>query len=271
MRSDVQINFKGGIGNQVLQFAAGLYFAEMLDVKLILNPSYYDDNACHSGFEIPSLFNLQDSERIGQTGPTLRSAIARKVYIQEGQFGNSFSHSIFHRLRPTRLVLDGYFLTSYFIIQTVNLLKDLMPPVVPQDVSTCFMHVRRGDFLNAENAKNYRNLEVGYYSEAISRFSNGGVSNVVLLTDDRRYCQETMIPALRHTHPNLRFEVSESSSPVQDFQLLLGASMMICANSTFSATAALLNEGCEVVMPSKWFFEPSFKPYSIHRPESIVL
>lgn len=178
---------------------------------------------------------------------------------------------LINKLRPTRLVLDGYFLTSYFVLQALSILRDLIPPVEVQDQSTCFMHVRRGDFLSPENSKNYRYLDIGYYSEAISRFSKERVSCVVLVTDDVEYCETSLIPALRRSHPHLRFELSAKSSAIEDFRLLLGASMLICANSTFSALAALINEECEVVMPGKWFVEPSFRPYSIHRPDSIIV
>jgi hypothetical protein len=49
---------KGGLGNQMFQYAAGRVLAEINKTNLLLDTKIYDNQIMHNGFELTRIFNI---------------------------------------------------------------------------------------------------------------------------------------------------------------------------------------------------------------------
>ena len=112
-----------------------------------------------------------------------------------------------------------------------------------------FIHVRRGDYINATDC--HPPLTVEYIKMAV-KMSNA--KKFVVLSDDLRWCKE-----------NLSF-LDPLYSPFSemdlgyDFTLMTQCSSAIIANSSFSWWGAWLGKDKDVIAPSKWFGTHSTVP-----------
>lgn len=122
------------------------------------------------------------------------------------------------------------------------------------------LHIRRGDYLNAEHF--HTNLwETDYYQQAIKMFPNEKF--IVFCKDnqspeqdaaDRQWCIENVLPLVGYE----RFELAPlENSEVDDMNLMASCKHNIMANSSFSWWAAYLNPNVDkiVVCPKNWFVD----------------
>lgn len=92
------------------------------------------------------------------------------------------------------------------------------------------VHVRRGDFLDEENAPYHPVMSRDYYEHAMKMFPN---EKFLFVSDDIDWCKQNF------AGDNIFF--SDAQSSLQDFITLLGAKGCIYGNSTFGYMGALLN------------------------------
>lgn len=108
-----------------------------------------------------------------------------------------------------------------------------------------FIHVRGGDYVNHW----LHDIKLdNYYSRAITEFPSD--TQFVIFTNDVQYAQSrTWIGAIQHTfiHEN----------ELDSMLLMSKCAGCICPNSTFSWWGAFLNPNRKIVMPNKWFNDPS--------------
>lgn len=110
------------------------------------------------------------------------------------------------------------------------------------------VHLRRSDYLNYggdDLGGINMTLPVSYYHKCLSMIEDADSRPVVFVSDDIEYTKKEF--GVRH---NYHFE---SNDEITDFQILLNASAVITANSTFSWWAAWLN-----VTKDKVVFAPDY-------------
>ena len=134
-------------------------------------------------------------------------------------------------------IRDDFSFKSEILDPCLNMMKEVNKPIA--------VHIRRGDFL--KNSQNHYNLELDYYSKALSSFGND--REVIIFSDDSEWCKKQKL------FSDDRFMMSESNNPYIDLCLMTLCSDFIIANSSFSWWGAWLsqNKDKKVIAPSKWF------------------
>jgi len=240
------INVGGGLGNQLFQIAAGLYYSYMNDMELLIKPGpnprpYYWDNIL-SPFR--SKITNESAEKYSE---------ASFSYTQIPSFDKNIE-------------LDGYFQSSkhFRALPVKNMLS--FPAIRENlianygDITTkehVIIHARRGDYLSKQGF--HKNLDDTYYNAAIE-YMRKSVNNpkFILISDDPYYWKGKFENAIYF-----------NESDIITLWLMMNSSNLIIANSTFSWWGAYLSGG-NVVAPKEWFgpegpddwsdiYEPSWK------------
>jgi hypothetical protein len=110
------------------------------------------------------------------------------------------------------------------------------------DHTKCFVHVRRGDYVNQQDYHPVQ--EPNYFHQAMDIIHNEyGISNFKFFSDDIPWCRQHF----------LGVDFSSGSSEVEDFKEMLSCGAGIISNSSFSWWAGYLINTGKVIAPRKWF------------------
>lgn len=226
---------KGGLGNQLFQIAAGettsknngrQYYVETLNTSSAHSNEMYFDSILKNWKHLYS---------------PLQSVVFNEPNFE---YTDWLPHSQF-----PNICLDGYFQNWMYIpsdfaerlsfdtsiSRNYTKLKD-----------SVFLHIRGGDY------KNHWLHDIGldsYYEKAIREFPEG--THFYVFTNDIHYAKsKAFLSIIDHTFV---FE-NEVNSLYLMSQCGVGG---ICANSSFSWWGAYLNPNRKIIMPSRWFNDPT--------------
>lgn len=280
------IRFKGGLGNQLFQYACGrsllINQSEIESVRnLLLDITWYGIPISH---DTPRKFLLNKFNTIGSIASLKEiirikypygyiSRISRFIKIRIFRKGNpSFTDKFLNKKGD--IYLDGFFQTEkYFADQAQTIRKELTlknplsrPALkIQNDImnsnNSVSLHIRRGDYVeNAKTNQYHGTCSLGYYSKALEYITNkiGRDINIFVFSDDIDWVKN-----------NLKFDFPTtyvSSKEIPDYEELILMSKCkhnIIANSSFSWWGAWLNNnsGKIVIAPKRWANkdEDSFK------------
>jgi len=263
---------KGGLGNQLFQFYAGLYLARLSSST----PLFYFNTDAKGAFQHgDSLLDLDfgiELNRVLKLKQTkLNSKLSRflslnhqSIYNHTSKIWKTYQSSetgYDPQLQTLKgdLVLEGYFQTyKYFeYLKSKSFITGLFRPVVLSPSASqlqvellkenpIIMHVRRGDYVANQHTGL---LSRGYYSEALGKVGSGN-RTVWVFSDDVDFAQkdfsEREKEQWRWIGPNQLNRASDS------LYLMSLAKDIVIGNSTFSYWAAILNEQKTVIAPGKW-------------------
>ena len=260
------VRLKGGVGNQLFQYALGGALQKHYGVPVSYDISKYKNDPLRK-FELHALdptiakegsirafFNPSLVERIkGKLKAKQGNEIIKELPKQEW----CFNGDIF-KMNERSLYLDGYWQSPrYFELFQTDLRKQFAQLIIPEQstmgdnyVNSVAIHVRRGDYVNSNlTSEIYSALPLAYYQSAINLMeaSNRNLK-FYLFSDDLSWCRE------HFKNVNVSF-MENSDSPLFDLALMSRMEHHIIANSTFSWWAAWLNENPSkiVVAPKQWF------------------
>jgi len=115
------------------------------------------------------------------------------------------------------------------------------------------IHIRLGDYLNAENHY-FGILAPAYYMNALKSLGVCPGSTVWIFSDSPIMAKSIYSSALGVEFNLIWASESFVLTTIEEFKLLTNANKLAIANSTFSWWAALLaGEKCQTICPSKWF------------------
>lgn len=108
------------------------------------------------------------------------------------------------------------------------------------------IHIRRGDYVNVASHL----ISDAEFIGLMDKFS-GLVKNAVFLSDSpiNQIFRDQVDPLFQSAL------FLDNIDPYLSHQIMRQARMLICSNSTFSLTAALLNPKALIIVPKKWFSE----------------
>lgn len=229
------VRFAGGMGTQILQ--AAVYFALKEDGDPVqADLSYFDIESRMAG--------------VGEKGR------ATHWFWQLDQYG--LARDTFDCVKPDE-IRGRYLLSDGAEMMELGLKALLRPKIqerfvpanitafnLPSVMSQRFLciHVRRGDYVNVASHL----IPDKEFIELARKFS-GLVEHAVLLSDspfDERFRQQ-MGPMFRSV------SYLDKLDPYASHWLMRQARVLVCSNSTYSLTAAVLNPNALVVMPKRWF------------------
>jgi hypothetical protein len=267
----IKIKIKGGLGNQLYQYAMARSYSIINELQLILDVSFYGNQNLRPFL----LSRYKINAHINYSGPGFFISIANKLQLKlkrryikitktyaekdlmYDKFLNTYDVSYF----------DGYFQSYQYFEDHKKIIKSelsLMNNVNInslgfisniRSVYSCIVavHIRRGDYLSAENIKIYNNLDLEYYLTSMELISSR-VSNpfFIIFSDDIHWCKKNW----DFSYPHMFFEpVYIDGCGIIDHDVMRVCDHFIISNSTYSWWAAYLGEKANslILSPQKWF------------------
>ena len=275
------INLKGGLGNQMFQYALGRHLSEIhqcplkmnLDIlKLYLNNPLITRRKYELGcfkiiedFEIPQtksdLFKCQIINVLSDFF-YVKKVKQPKLIPEEGL---SFQPKIFHQKPP--LILQGYWQSELYFKSIENIIREeftLKTPLsqqakeLQQKIQHCNaigIHIRRGDYLTNPNSKKFHGVcSMEYYQKAMDMMADK-VENLTffVFSDEPDWVLQNF--KTNYTCHIIQHRADQHS--YEDLFLMKACKHQIIANSTYSWWAAWLNDYPEkiVIAPQKWLLD----------------
>lgn len=245
----VVVELMGGLGNQLFQFAAGLFACRELGYRLELNTQFFANHPAHDGFCLDKVMDLSGIQLVGG-----RCLFQRKIRESGTHFQLQQVIAEEKTVSSVRgLVLRGYWQTAYTVAEVRSELLNRLIKGPDWDTSVqpgeCFIHVRRGDYFTPVNQKIYDVIPENYYRDAVMLVLNRNPDTVFrVFSDDYEYVRH-FIQSL----PTATYAIEKGGSTFQDFHQMLRCTGGICANSSFSWWASFLVESKSiVVIPKIW-------------------
>ncbi len=264
---------RGGLGNQLFEYAAGRGVAEILGTDLYLDLSDYE-SAVTRTFLLGHLnckYKIMDSalfsyDHVPKLSQRLKNIFLRKwKLVPEKQY--HFDESILKVKKGSYLA--GYWQSEkYFLHIRDQLLEELRPrePLDGRNLElageiaashSVSIHVRRTDYLAQHTLKFHGVMSPEYYEQGLEHISRRVPDlRVFVFSDDLEWCRYR----LKISQP-VTFVENSQSNPIPDLVLMSMCRHNIIANSTFSWWGAWLNRNPDkiVVAPKNWILDSQFK------------
>ena len=268
----VIVEFSGGLGNQMFQYALYLKLKELRkDVKC--DTSLYDFNDSIRSFEltkafaiVPDTISRKEGADIRGYGPddSILDKVRHKVFKSRINTYrddiDSFQPEIFEM---DNVMLSGYWQNpGYFddIRETVGEAysfinisdKNIVLGKEMKNSNSVSIHIRRSDYLSFENEAIYGKIcTVDYYKNAVSLVKEKVDDPVFyVFSDDPVWARENICES-----DVIMIEGNEGDSSYQDMFLMSQCRHHIIANSSFSWWGAYLgrNDKGITICPFRWF------------------
>lgn len=261
----ITMRIKGGLGNQLFQYAVAYALSKRLNQPFRFDPSFTGNMTARS-YKILELNcnvdSIVEEEQLPIMIRFLKNAYINKacrlLNLSKHRCGNYIYwietkdvwQADFLKISCENLYVDGYFQSEeYFKKYRADLLKQFTPRYEPEQQyltilervrkkNTVAVHVRRGDFKKDNNPFHYL-LDANYYRRAVE-YIREKVDNPEFFwfSDDMIWVKEHIgemddfhFVTIRTTHGD-----------IDDMMLMKNCNHIITANSTFSWWAAWLNE-----------------------------
>lgn len=268
----ITVQIKGGLGNQLFQYAAAKSLAMHLRTSFQLDLTEFDKQGSRS-FDL-DYFNapykvatpeevkaLEIKGLFPKILQRLRPAYRRKKYWEPHfHFDPHFFDASPDVYLKGNRQSEKYFLPIASVIRNDFTLKKmpdkpiLQKADIMQAENSISVHIRRGDYLKPEYLKYHGILSNDYYNEAIRQLE-GRIDpiKIYFFSDDIEWVKTN----IHLNHPYEFISGTLTHTAIEDFYLMQHCRHNIIANSSFSWWAAWLNKnpGKTVIAPKKWFNE----------------
>lgn len=258
---------KGGLGNQLFQYAAAYSLSKRLHQKLELDSSFFPKQTLRG-------YKLEHLNLFYQDGYTSKNKIIElyknkylnKILRMTGvgvlSCGNETKYLLetksdiipeFFTIDQLNIYIDGYYQSEdYFKVFRRELIEQFRPKynsndeynIILSKINKCesvAVHVRRGDFLKAQNDSNPNHYLLGekYYHNALA-FINKRLekANFFWFSDDIEWVKNNFGEKENYQFINL----NTKNADIDELMLMKNCRHIIAANSTFSWWASWLNE-----------------------------
>jgi len=271
------VRLKGGLGNQLFQYALGRRLTYSNHAQLKLDTSWYRTSKLHP-YSIRHLNILEDTA----TEDDLRAFGIRNAKYSRTAFSKALENMkpIHKRRRIDERVfgfdpeilrvsddafLDGYWQDEKYFLEIADVIRSEFTPRHRLDgvneemasemarTSSVGLHVRRGDYVTNPGANEvHGTCPSDYYCKCIREVAlKVREPHFFVFSDDVRWTKEN----LDIGHSVTYVDRNGQENDFKDLHLMSKCKHQIIANSTFSWWAAWLNtnEDKIVFAPSRWF------------------
>jgi hypothetical protein len=261
------VKLKGGMGNQMFQYALGRAMSLRYNVNLKLDTSFFYLDFKNTTKRIYSLdlFNIKVKTFKINKVITYIISVFRKIVKNKGVEKNfQFDPEVFSW--GPNVLLDGYWQSpKYFagyedIIRKDFTLKNPLPQNIQnlmneiESKDSICIHVRRGDYVGN---KYHEVVYIEYYKKAIDYISKiKNMEKIYVFSDDIEWCKANMSFEFETMFVGDEYAGSKSEGHLF---LMSACKYFIIPNSSFSWWAVWLNTNKDkiVVAPQKWFTDES--------------
>jgi hypothetical protein len=278
----IVVNLKGGLGNQMFQYAVAYSLSKIKNTELYLDLRYYND-------KYNSLFNKNFVKRKCQLNIfKCKYKIANKKILKKFKLTNSIYLIRYIKMRffslfapgnfiyetnfiyekkifsskKENIYLDGYWQNEKYFLNFKNDLKKIFTIKLKKknkkilnfisklnDNNAVCINVRRADYLNNNN-----NISKDYYLKSINLILKKFKKvKFYIFSDDIIWCKKNF------KNMNINYQIVDHSYAGKFFTnyffLMTNFKIFVISNSTFSWWAAWLSKYKKtfVIAPKKWF------------------
>jgi hypothetical protein len=267
----ILINLKGGLGNQMFQYAFARRAALDLNTKLKLDPS---------GLVALGFLEANTPRRFALDIFNMEIDIAtpeevRKIKYPLGIISKGLRFLIPKITRDFKIIfkpsllrvrdgsyIDGFFQDERFFDTYADVIRkdftsrhELSPKaqeikrqIEVAGIHSASLHIRRGDYVNDPKTAAYWNApSISYYEKAFKHLPSGSV--IFVFSDDIAWVKENL-----KLDAEMHFVSDPTLKDYEELQLMSFCHNHIIANSSFSWWAAWLGEksGSITVAPERW-------------------
>jgi len=252
----VTARLKGGLGNQLFQYAAGKALAQRLGTPFFIDTGFYLKPHSHRQFKLPDLGLTAQTNNFSKPRRIISKLKAKLLplsvngnmnYLSEP---DDYGYHEFACDASQHSYLDGYWQSDkYFREIRQQLLKEIDlsnigisdEAIALPSENTVAVHVRRGDFISQNSSQA---LSSDYVVRAMRKFNNN--VDFMFFSDDIAWCKENF------KGDNIAF--ANNQTDLQDLKQMSEAAHNIIANSTFSWWSAWFNQNVNqrVIAPKPW-------------------
>jgi len=270
---------KSGLGNQLFQYAAGLFFANKYNAQLEIIREL-DEHAVSFGQPRPFLLSkfsisapVRERSRTDQLlcstaeskaplAKTARLITGTRLYKPDFRTDWIFLPELPVSSWTRNIYIDGYFQAHPYSDGAAEQLRRelaLREPPSENNLETLAhirssgtpvsLHVRRGDYTKIYGGRDA--LPISYYANAIDAISEfSGDPTFFVFSDDIAFCRDNLPAGPRYVFVNH----NSQSEAHEDLRLMSSCRHHIIANSSFSWWGAWLNpDPAKVVLtPDRW-------------------
>ncbi len=231
----VAVEIKGGLGNQLFQYAYGVNLADRNKTTLALDISWYTKH-----FDREFLLNYFFDVRHSPYSKIM------KLFRRRSEKTFTFEERLF--MLPNNVYVSGYFQSPLYFSPDVMDICEAIRHKLNFDAGLpgwTAVHVRVGDFKT--NPINYV-LPKSYYEKAFQELNPKGI---YVVTDDIYHAKNMFRGMFKEDNMMIT-----SGNPVIDLSRISAFDSVVMANSTFSwwgaLTADRMNDA-KVICPKKYF------------------
>ena len=266
--SKITIYFMGGLGNQLFQYAFGLYLANYFNLKV----SYIDLGISVKGnterrYMLGDLVELR-SKKVLATVQIVLIRLLSYLFSSLIIFESGPSDSPETRIRKSSKLLFGYFQNCRFADAVkAELLSEfkkseLFAAVIPKTPKDeIAVHMRYGDYAKNITTKQAHGLTAtSYYVHAVQLLlkSEKNYKKIVIYSDEPKHALAEFTEAFGKF--KIPVVASEFSSEYEDLREMASSSGIVISNSSFSWWAAWIGSNCigsTIIAPFPWLASPS--------------
>lgn len=271
-RNKIIVKIKGGMGNQMFQYAIGLSLYKKTGRNVVYDTSFYHQkHLIETGWpyalshfrcnpvileqkgikhiylhllgKITRIFpNICSTYIRDSTIDKLESIINKKrdIYLDGYWQNEKYFKKYEPEIKNKFIVTDNIDETNQYWINTIN------------NTNSVCLHVRRGDYVSNPLANKFHGTcSLEYYNSAVN-YMNSHLSNPVyyVFSDDMKWVKEN-IPIDGQV---CYMDHNDSSKNYDDLRLMYSCKHFIIANSSFSWWGAWLSQNPDkiVIAPKRW-------------------
>lgn len=289
-RSAITVFLRGGLGNQMFQYVAGLCLAKKNNAQLFLDTTFLNDRFPRKEFTYRTLdldvFQIEPNftalSKISSAIPISGVWLGLDLVLMKTRNMLGIQHVVKenkeYQFDPSVLSAEGSVLLygrwqneQYFIdiaddVQKAFRFRQKLSGeaiILAEQINnsnSVSIHVRRGDYVNFKNMKKIvGDTDLPYYARAVSYIAERTlVPHFFIFSDDIAWCRENIKIPFPMTYCD-----EKTAGPKDAFHLELMSfcKYNIITNSTFSWWGAWLNRNPKkiVVAPTKWYSGNNFE------------
>lgn len=268
---------RGGLGNQLFQYAAGQAAALRYDQRHFLDLRFFEVNS-HRDFGLRK-FNISAGIASEEVLPPLKESELFRyavwkyfgrnpTYVRDMDFVNASNvepqrakhkfhrHAYMAGLWCSELFFSDFAAEIRQELSFTGMLSERGSDIMDQirEGTSVSLHIRRGDYVQSDAVmKRFGVCSGGYYDRALKhvRSKLNGEFKIFVFSDDLSWARENLCAP-----EELVFvDAGSVRAPHEDLRLMAACDHHITANSTFSWWGAWLNADPDktVVCPEEWY------------------
>lgn len=247
------VKIKGGLGNQLFQYAFALFLKNKFDTEVNLEVSWYKEQSFRRFVLNDLLVNNEFS--LVNSVPSFINKRINQGYLSENLITFLIKKNYFLPIN----FYDGYWQDIFF----ANFLKDkiffksnILKKIINEDYYV--IHLRRGDF---KRSKVHIVLSDEYYLKFVEVFKD---KKIYIISEE----EEDAINLKKKIKFDLEYY---KCSDLEAFSIIYNAMGGIASNSTFCWWAIFLSESRNWLMPYQWLKKINIVDSKLAIPKTILI